>query len=177
MRYNTPIKTLYSVFSSFHLTASTHPQPISNANMPRIVDYSPPWLSRPSAGVDLFCPEAKDQSSSSLRNAQKAIQEPTKDPRPVRTLARRGTEVFTVVDNQIRWADLARLKDEWRKGVKQKREEPNEEINGDDKKENNGSLERNVAREEPGEQEDKDASKPSYYRVRMSFHIHRTEQY
>ncbi|OAL72312.1 hypothetical protein A7D00_3310 [Trichophyton violaceum] len=132
--------------------------------MPRIVDYSPPWLSRPSAGVDLFCPKAKDKSSSSIRNAQKAIQEPTKDPRPVRTLARRGTEVFTVVDDQIRWADLARLKDEWRKGVKQKREEPSEETNGDDKKEN-GSLERNVAREEPGEQEDKDASKASYYRV------------
>ncbi|EFQ99155.1 hypothetical protein MGYG_02167 [Nannizzia gypsea CBS 118893] len=134
--------------------------------MPRIVDYSPPWLARPSPGVDLFCPEAKDKSlSSSLhRDTQKAIQEPTQEPRPVRTLARRGTEVFTVIDNQIRWADLARLKDEWRKGVKQKREESAGEASGADKKEN-GTLERNAAREESEEREEGDTSKASYYRA------------
>lgn len=32
---------------------------------------------------------------------------------PKRTLAKRGNEVFTVVDNQIRWSSLTRLKDEW----------------------------------------------------------------
>jgi len=28
-------------------------------------------------------------------------------------VASRGTEIFTVVGNKIRWADLARVKDQW----------------------------------------------------------------
>jgi hypothetical protein len=32
---------------------------------------------------------------------------------PHRLLANRGTEIFTVVDNKIRWADLARVKSDW----------------------------------------------------------------
>ncbi|KAM5439514.1 hypothetical protein MferCBS31731_004614 [Microsporum ferrugineum] len=136
--------------------------------MPRIVDYSPPWLSRPSPGVNLFCPDAKDKSSS-IRDAQKIINDATQEPRPVRTLARRGTEVFTVVDNQIRWADLARLKDEWRKGVKQKREESGRGSQGRQanrvEKGGKGSLDRNTTREESEEQEVDDGSKGSYYRI------------
>lgn len=30
-----------------------------------------------------------------------------------RTIARRGTEIFVVVDNEIRWSDLCMLKDVW----------------------------------------------------------------
>jgi nucleoporin NUP82 len=37
---------------------------------------------------------------------------------PTRTLAKRGNEVFTVVDNQIRWSSLTRLKDEWQQQTK-----------------------------------------------------------
>lgn len=137
--------------------------------MPRIVDYSPPWLSRPSSGVDLFCPSTKDRPSSSIRNAQQATNDAAQEPRPVRTLASRGTEVFTVIDNQIRWADLARLKDEWRKGVKQKREESNRgRQNGQaNNMENgqNGSMERSGAREESDEQGDAADKETSYYRV------------
>ncbi|KAF3480450.1 uncharacterized protein GIQ15_05797 [Arthroderma uncinatum] len=137
--------------------------------MPRIVDYSPPWLSRPSPGVDLFCPSSTDKPSSSIRNAQKAIVDAAQEPRPVRTLARRGTEIFTVVDNQIRWADLARLKDEWRKGVKQKREESNRGRQNEDTSnvENgqNDNLERNTAREESDGREDAADTKASYYRI------------
>ncbi|KAK2875171.1 hypothetical protein FQN49_001708 [Arthroderma sp. PD_2] len=136
--------------------------------MPRIVDYSPPWLSRPSPGVDLFCPSATDKPSASIRNAQKTVSDAAQEPRPVRTLARRGTEVFTVIDNQIRWADLARLKDEWRKGVKQKREESsggrqNGQANAE--KAPNASLERPMVREEPDEKEDAADTDASYYRV------------
>lgn len=32
---------------------------------------------------------------------------------PKRIIARRGTEVFVVVDDQIRWSDLGMLKDKW----------------------------------------------------------------
>lgn len=30
-----------------------------------------------------------------------------------RIIARRGTEIFVVVDNEIRWSDLCLLKDDW----------------------------------------------------------------
>lgn len=30
-----------------------------------------------------------------------------------RTIARRGTEIFVVVENEIRWSDLCMLKDAW----------------------------------------------------------------
>lgn len=110
---------------------------------------------------------------SSIRDAQKIINDATQEPRPVRTLARRGTEVFTVVDNQIRWADLARLKDEWRKGVKQKREESGRGSQGRQanrvEKGGKGSLDRNTTREESEEQEVDDGSKGSYYRVCLPF--------
>lgn len=38
-----------------------------------------------------------------------------------RTIAKRGNEVFAVVDNEIRWSNLARLKDQWQQEIKQKK--------------------------------------------------------
>ncbi|EAU29883.1 conserved hypothetical protein [Aspergillus terreus NIH2624] len=76
--------------------------------MPKVISYTPPWLSRPAPGASLFSsPSAKAPE----RVAQKLQQ--VDYPGPNRTLGKRGNEVFTVVDNQIRWSSLTRLKDEW----------------------------------------------------------------
>ena len=74
--------------------------------MPKVVSYTPPWLSRPSPGATLFSSAPSKITDAALAN-KPAYEGPT------RTLARRESEVFIVVDNEIRWADLARLKNEW----------------------------------------------------------------
>ncbi|KAL8635430.1 MAG: hypothetical protein Q9228_007078 [Teloschistes exilis] len=82
--------------------------------MPRILSYTPSWLSRPSPGFDLFV-STKD-SSSTPKNSRKQANGTNKSEEyvgPRRTIARRGTEVFVVVDNQIRWSDLSVFKDDW----------------------------------------------------------------
>ncbi|KAL8708889.1 MAG: hypothetical protein Q9220_006345 [cf. Caloplaca sp. 1 TL-2023] len=84
--------------------------------MPKILNYTPPWLSRPSPGFDLF--DSADHSSSTAKysNASPPTNGTSSEPEspgPRRTIAHRGTEVFLVVRNQIRWADLSLLKDDW----------------------------------------------------------------
>jgi len=77
--------------------------------MPNVVSYTPPWLSRPSPGASLFSStSAKSTDYTSLSTQGKVDYNG-----PTRTLAKRGNEVFTVVDNQIRWSSLTKLKDEW----------------------------------------------------------------
>ncbi|TQS33339.1 hypothetical protein Golomagni_06321, partial [Golovinomyces magnicellulatus] len=69
------------------------------------------WLSKNAPGHELFEPSqdaARARASSpSLSSKKKTL------PGPRRTIARRGTEVFVAVGKEIRWADLAYLKDEW----------------------------------------------------------------
>ncbi|KAI8634589.1 hypothetical protein F5Y19DRAFT_118019 [Xylariaceae sp. FL1651] len=93
--------------------------------MPKIKAYTPPWLSNPSPGHDLFAPSPNDAHhiSSYASIATSAIG-------PRRTIARRGTEVFIAVGKEIRWADLVYLKERWqekaaqaRGGVRIKRED------------------------------------------------------
>ena len=87
--------------------------------MPKILNYTPPWLARPSPGSKIFTsPRGHgSQASASLRTSQLGSPNGVKQNEtyqgPRRLLAKRGTEVFTVVDNQIRWADLVRVKGDW----------------------------------------------------------------
>ncbi|OQE41973.1 hypothetical protein PENCOP_c004G01457 [Penicillium coprophilum] len=84
--------------------------------MPKVTSYAPAWLCRPSPG-------AKFLSSSSARSPAedlKIVSKPAKNG-ATRTIAKRGNEVFAVVDNEIRWSNLARLKDQWQQEIKQKR--------------------------------------------------------
>lgn len=86
--------------------------------MPKVISYTPSWLSRPSPGFRVFSssqdvspsPKAIEKSSKLSANSKG-----TKDDYlgPKRTIARRGTEIFVVVGNQIRWSDLCMLKDDW----------------------------------------------------------------
>lgn len=77
--------------------------------MPKVNSYAPAWLCRPSPGANLFTSNAIKSPAEDQANGSKfAVPNG-----PTKTVAQRGTEVFTVVDNEIRWADLARLKDQW----------------------------------------------------------------
>jgi hypothetical protein len=84
--------------------------------MPKILNYTPPWLARPSPGSKIFSHTTTNgsQTSKSLRTSQSSSPNGVKPNEsyqgPRRLLANRGTEIFTVVDNKIRWADLARVK-------------------------------------------------------------------
>ncbi|THC93434.1 hypothetical protein EYZ11_007093 [Aspergillus tanneri] len=87
--------------------------------MPKVISYTPPWLSRPAPGASLFAdtvPKAPEYPSQRLRKEVGYTG-------PTRILAKRGNEVFTVVGNQIRWSTLARLKDEWQQTKSQDRKE------------------------------------------------------
>jgi nucleoporin NUP82 len=87
--------------------------------MPKILSFTPPWLARPSPGSKIFTstPGHGSQTSTSLRTSQSGSPNSVKQNEsyqgPRRLLAKRGTEIFTVVDNKIRWADLARVKSDW----------------------------------------------------------------
>lgn len=87
--------------------------------MPKIISYTPTWLSRPSPGFNFFSDsESVRKTSSERSNAGN----PT-IPAPRRTIARRGTEVFIASENHIRWSDLCMLKDQWdeRQGLDKKK--------------------------------------------------------
>lgn len=80
--------------------------------MPRVLDYAPAWLSRPSPGATFFSSSGSKKIAG--KNAESYFGRTS-------VLARRGTEVFAVVDNEIRWANLAMLKDTWQEDMRQKR--------------------------------------------------------
>jgi len=94
--------------------------------MPTIIDYAPAWLSRPSPAGTFFTSSGSERSSQSSRNAKgrdiSGTSNNTAYHGPNRTLARRGTEIFAVVDNQIRWSNLTTLKDEWQAEMRKRRE-------------------------------------------------------
>ena len=75
--------------------------------MARVVGHTPSWLSAPSPGFNLFQRNPDTKAPSSLRN-----QLVKADARgPTRTIAHRGSEIFVLVGNEIRWSDLVSLKD------------------------------------------------------------------
>lgn len=73
--------------------------------MPKVKSYSAAWLAKSAPGHQLFEPSA-DTTRSYSSNA------PTLGPR--RTIARRGVEVFVACGKELRWGDLAYLKEQWR---------------------------------------------------------------
>lgn len=91
--------------------------------MPKIISATPSWLRRPSPGSELFNP---------LPDAK--LTKPA-GPGPRRTIARKDTQVFVAVGNQIRWADLALLQFQWKerqdKQIKQQRRRPKDETPDD----------------------------------------------
>ena len=73
--------------------------------MPKVLAYTPEWLSRNNPGFQVF-------NNPQPRQAQAQANDITNDyVGPNRSIARRGAEIFTVVGKQIRWADLSILKE------------------------------------------------------------------
>ncbi|OJJ67403.1 hypothetical protein ASPBRDRAFT_47943 [Aspergillus brasiliensis CBS 101740] len=75
--------------------------------MPKVISYTPPWLSRPAPGASIFASSGSKSPEYTQGTKEVVYSGPT------RIHAKRGNELFTVVDNQIRWSSLTRLKDEW----------------------------------------------------------------
>ncbi|MCJ1433685.1 hypothetical protein MMC27_003049 [Xylographa pallens] len=80
--------------------------------MPKVLSYTPAWLSRPSPGFDLFHSNDRKLSHKASEAGSKKDEHGAR-----RILAYRRTEycneVFVVVGNTIRWADLGQIKDDW----------------------------------------------------------------
>ncbi|KAH0833576.1 hypothetical protein AYO21_05254 [Fonsecaea monophora] len=82
--------------------------------MPKVIGYTPPFLARPSPGSKIFTdPEPQSPASPSKRTSYLGALPSTQYQGPRRLVARRGTDIFAVVGNKIRWADLSALRDEW----------------------------------------------------------------
>ena len=81
--------------------------------MPKVISYTPAWLSRSSAGFDLFSRQRYTETESFQKSTVNGTNTKEECTGSCRTIARRGTEVFLVVGNTIRWADLCMLKDDW----------------------------------------------------------------
>ena len=75
--------------------------------MPKILSHTPAWLSRPSTGFQLFQPGGKARIQGGPTNGAKSSDYGGQR----RLTVQRGTELFFVVDNEIRWTDLVLLKD------------------------------------------------------------------
>ena len=77
-------------------------------SMPKITSFAPSWLNEPSPAHKLFEQPSDDAGiPAALQYGRKSR------PGPRRTIARRGTEVFVAVGKQIRWGDLAYLRESW----------------------------------------------------------------
>ena len=80
--------------------------------MPKVIDYTPAWLTRPSPGFKAF---DTSQTAQPERNGltQKGDRDGSNSEYagPHRTIAQRGTEVFIATGTQLRWTDLVSLKE------------------------------------------------------------------
>jgi nucleoporin NUP82 len=90
--------------------------------MPKILSYTPAWLSKPSQGHDIFTRSQSKSTDNSSLSASISRKNFKKDasPGPRRTIAKRGTEVFVAVGKEIRWADLVYLKETFEEKQDQK---------------------------------------------------------
>lgn len=76
--------------------------------MPKILQRAPRWLDHGRPAHDFLQPAKKSSSDGKVRAAND--NESARDG-PSRNIAHRGTEVFFATGNELRWADLATLKE------------------------------------------------------------------
>lgn len=84
--------------------------------MPKVLAYTPEWLSRNNPGFQLFSNPQPTQAQAQAKTEdvtqpEKSSGRTTDYVGPNTTIARRGAEIFTVVGKHIRWADLSVLKE------------------------------------------------------------------
>ena len=80
--------------------------------MPRVLNYTPAWLSRSGPGFGLFA-DVRDQAIPQKNGSKNGHAKSDQRIGQRRTVAHRGSEVFVATGNLIRWADLATMKYEW----------------------------------------------------------------
>ena len=85
--------------------------------MPKVNSYAPAWLCRPSPGAKFLSSSLAQSPAQGLQSGSKT----STSTGATRTIAKRGNEVFAVIDNEIRWSNLSRLKDQWQQQIKQKK--------------------------------------------------------
>lgn len=68
--------------------------------MPKVLSRQPRWLDYGTPAYAFFQPEDKAKAASN-----------TGAHGPQRRIAHRGTELFAAVGDELRWSDLARLKE------------------------------------------------------------------
>ena len=81
--------------------------------MPATLARTPEWLSRPNPGYNIFVESEPEASATTNPPTANSSRKRAAKPGPRRTIARRGTEIFTAVGKEIRWADLVYLKEAW----------------------------------------------------------------
>ena len=86
--------------------------------MPKVLAYTPEWLSRNNPGFQLFnnahpTPAQAPARQRGSTQSEKGSDSDNEYVGPNKTIARRGAEVFTVVGKHIRWADLSMLKEDF----------------------------------------------------------------
>lgn len=95
-----------------------------SAGMPKIQSFSAPWLQEPNPGHKLF-----EQSEENSRLPASIAYSKSASQGPKRTIAQRGNEVFVASGREIRWGDIAYLKDALE--ADQSRTRASSHLNGD----------------------------------------------
>lgn len=125
--------------------------------MPGVLKYTPAWLSRPAPGFNAFTSRATTKQPTI-----EVKQRHEKPFGPQRTIARRGTEVFAAVGNELRWTDMVLLKERW--------EETQDQQNGHGRDERNGNQDSEDDQEDEmgngNDDQDKDTRSNIYHQVR-----------
>jgi nucleoporin NUP82 len=70
--------------------------------MPQVLERDPAWLAAPAPAAKLFKPDSE---------AKQPLTQDVSYDAPLRKVAYRGTEIFVVAGNELRWSDLGMLKD------------------------------------------------------------------
>ncbi|RMZ75802.1 hypothetical protein DV738_g5297, partial [Chaetothyriales sp. CBS 135597] len=95
--------------------------------MPRVIGYTPPWLSKPSPGASIFSDPYAPSPPSPFKRQPPSSVDSGDYHGPKQLIAHRGTEIFTAVGNQLRWADLAKVKDHWEEQLQARTNKSNDD--------------------------------------------------
>lgn len=81
----------------------SRPDSIQTVDMPKVLSHTPRWLQRPSPGYELFAPKPSNGRALGQKERTAGLR---------KTIAARNSEIFAAAGNEIRWADLAGLKED-----------------------------------------------------------------
>lgn len=93
--------------------------------MAKVVAHTPSWLSHPSPGAQIFSDPDPALPASPRKQSSALVSQSSSSGKAKarKTIATRGSEVFVVTGNKIRWADLATVKEAWEASTYKKKGE------------------------------------------------------